>query len=110
MEHACCSAALMRLGVASLGCSQEARPSMMLARSWSLLCCMRALVTSSRKGIASGAYPKVPQAQMMADRLRGVSRDCLWLAWSGGRHSVSVFRRCNNFDGSLCLSQWRVLP
>ena len=33
-----------------------------------------------QEGIASGAYPKVPQAQMMADRLRGVSRDCLWLA------------------------------
>ena len=33
MEQACCSAALTRPGVASLGCSQDARPHMTFARS-----------------------------------------------------------------------------
>ena len=76
MEQACCSAAVTRPGVASLGCSQDARPHMTFARSWLLCCCIRAATTSRRYGIADGAYPKVPQAQMIEDRLRGVRRDC----------------------------------
>lgn len=73
MEQACCSAAFIRLGDASLDWSQDARPNMMLARSWSLHCCILASATSSRNGIATGAYPKVPHAQMIEERLRVVS-------------------------------------
>ena len=56
MEQACCSAALTRPGVASLGCSHDARPHMTFARSWSLCCCILAWATSKRYGIAVGAY------------------------------------------------------
>ncbi len=73
MEQACCSAAFIRLGDASLDWSQDARPNMMLARSRSLHCRILASATSSRNGIATGAYPKVPHAQKIEDRLRGVS-------------------------------------
>ena len=76
MAQACCSAALRRPGVATLGCSQAARPHSRFARSWSLCCCILACATSRRYAIAAGACPKVPQAQMIEDRLRGVSRDC----------------------------------
>ena len=76
MEQACCSAAVTRPGVASPGCSQDARPHMTFAKSWSLCCCILASATSRRYAIAAGACPKVPHAQMIEDRLRGVSRDC----------------------------------
>ena len=57
MEQACCSAALARPGVASLGCSHDARPHMTFDRSWSLCCCILAWATSRRYGMAAGAYP-----------------------------------------------------